>query len=39
MSITEVTIVRRCARCRHEVGVITVKKGQYASDGGGTDLV
>ena len=26
MSITEVTIVRRCARCRHEVGVITVKK-------------
>ena len=26
MSITEVTIVRRCARCRHEVGAMTVKK-------------
>ena len=26
MSITEVTIVRRCARCRYEVGAMTVKK-------------
>lgn len=26
MPITEVTIVRRCAHCRYQVGVITVKK-------------
>ena len=26
MPITEVTIVRRCGRCRHEIGTLTVKK-------------
>lgn len=26
MSIAEVTIVRRCGRCRYEIGTLTVKK-------------
>jgi hypothetical protein len=26
MPITEVTIVRRCGRCRNELGTLTVKK-------------
>ena len=26
MPITDVTIVRRCARCRYEIGTMTVKK-------------
>lgn len=26
MPITEVTIVRRCAQCRYEIGTMTVKK-------------
>ena len=26
MPITEVTIIRRCGRCRHELGELTVKK-------------
>ena len=26
MPITEVTIIRRCAHCRYEIGTLTVKK-------------